>query len=107
MTEKEQFVRDVINNYQINSKSKKGPIAIAVLIAILTEAVKFISSKCLANTFQTYYINKALKKGALIVQQTYEGDKDFYKEYCDDDLTQSIINVKNSLTRQEIKDILQ
>ena len=108
MTEKEQFIIDILNRYQAKTHTKKlDPLTIAILMAILTEAIKLISNKCLSNVFQTYYTNKALKAASSVVQERYGSTKDFYKTYCDNDLTQSIIDMKEILTKQEIKDLLK
>jgi hypothetical protein len=107
MNTKEQFVIDVINRYKSAGSTKKlDPLTIAILIAILTEALKFFSNKCLSNLFQKYYINRALKKASVVVQERYNSVHDFYALYCDDDLTQAIVDTKKHLTVQEVKDIL-
>lgn len=107
MNTKEQFVIDVINRYKSAETTKKlDPLTIAILIAILTEALKFFSNKCLSNLFQTYYVNKALKKASVVVQERYNSVYDFYDLYCDEDLTQAILDTKKHLTVQEAKDLL-
>lgn len=108
MNSKELFINDVLARYQSKGDSKKlDPLSIAVIMAIIEQALKIlINSKCLANIFPTYYVNKSLKQASRVVEKEYNTVRDFYKEYCDDNLTQSIIEVKQSLTNQEVKDIL-
>lgn len=107
MNTKEQFVIDVINRYKLIGSTKKlDPLTIAILIAILTEALKFFSAKCLANLFPSYYVNKALKQACKVVENNYNSAYDFYQLYCDENLTTAILDVKKHLTVQEAKDLL-
>lgn len=107
MNTKEQFVIDVINRYKsVGSTKKLDPLTIAILIAILTEALKFFSAKCLSNLFPTYFVNRALKQACKVVEKEYNSEFDFYNLYCDDELTQCILDVKKHLTVQEINELL-
>lgn len=107
MTVKEQFVFDVINRYKVVGSAKKlDPLTLAIIMAILTEALKYISANCLSNLFEKYFINRALKKASKVVEDNYSSVYDFYELYCDDDLVESIISVKRHLTVQETKDLL-